>query len=172
MKHPRRQTKPLARKEGLVIQDLQDEVLVYDLDRDRAHCLNETAAFVWERCDGRTTTSEIARLLGKKVNAPIDEKVVWFAVEQLRRNHLMTDSAIPPQILSGMNRRQMVQTLGLAAAVALPVVASIVAPTPAQAATCAGSGQSCASGQICCAGLTCIAGTCYENEGCSDGCGT
>lgn len=159
MKDPRRQTKPLARKDGLVIQDLQDEVLVYDLDRDRAHCLNETAAFVWERCDGRTTASEIARLLGKKVNAPIDEKVVWFAVDQLRRNHLMTDGEVPPQILAGMNRRQMVQALGLAAAVALPVVASIVAPTPAQAATCAGSGQSCASGQVCCAGLTCNIGS-------------
>jgi hypothetical protein len=40
MKQARRQTKPLARKEGLVIQELPDEVLVYDLDRDRAHCLN------------------------------------------------------------------------------------------------------------------------------------
>src|SRR5260370_30423126 len=160
MKDPSRQPKPLARKEGLVIQDLQDEVLVYDLDRDHAHCLNETAAFVWERCDGRTTASEIARLLSKKVNAPIDEKVVWLAVDQLRRNHLMTNSAVPPQILSGMNRRQMVQALGLAAAIALPVVASIVAPTPAQAATCVGSGGSCAGGPICCAGLSWVANFC------------
>jgi hypothetical protein len=72
----------------------------------------------------------------------------------------MADSAVPPQILSGMNRRQMVQALGLAAAVALPVVASIVAPTPAQAATCVGSGGSCAGGQICCAGLSCVGNTC------------
>jgi Coenzyme PQQ synthesis protein D (PqqD) len=155
-----KQAKPLARKEGLVIQELPDEVLVYDLDRDRAHCLNETAAFVWQNCDGRATTDQIARSLSKKLNAPIDEKVVWFAVDQLRRNHLMTDGEIPPQILSGMNRRQMVQALGLAAVVALPVVASIVAPAPAQAATCVGSGGSCASGQICCAGLTCTANTC------------
>src|SRR5713226_10408745 len=83
------QTKPLARREGLVIQELPDEVLVYDLERDRAHCLNETAAFVWERCDGRTTTGEIARSLGKKVNASVDEKVVWFAIDQLGRNHLI-----------------------------------------------------------------------------------
>ncbi|PYS79821.1 MAG: hypothetical protein DMF70_12375, partial [Acidobacteria bacterium] len=67
MKQASNQTKPLARKEGLVIQELPDEVLVYDLDRDRAHCLNETAAFVWQRCDGRTSTVEIARSLGQKV---------------------------------------------------------------------------------------------------------
>ncbi len=153
------QTKPLARKEGLVIQELPDEVLVYDLDRDRAHCLNETAAFVWQRCDGRTSTVEIARSLGKKVNAPVDEKVVWFAIDQLGRNHLMT-TTVPPQLVAGMNRREMVRVLGIAAAVAVPVVASIVAPTPAQATTCVGQFGSCAGGQICCAGLSCVANTC------------
>src|SRR6266446_6424055 len=154
------QTKPLARKEGLVIQELPEEVLVYDLDRDRAHCLNETAAFVWQRCDGRTSAVEIARSLGKKVNAPVDEKVVWFAIDQLGRNHLMTTQPVPPQLLAGLNRREMVRVLGIAAAVAIPVVASIVAPTPAQATTCVAAGGSCAGGQNCCAGLTCVANTC------------
>lgn len=154
MKQASKQTKPLARKEGLVIQELPDEVLVYDLDRDRAHCLNETAAFVWQRCDGRTTADEIARSLSEKVNASVDEKVVWFAIDQLGRNHLMATRPAPPQVIAGMNRREMVRALGLAAAVAVPVVVSIVAPTPAQATTCAASGQSC-SVQVCCFGLTC-----------------
>ena len=147
-----RGTKPLARKEGLVIQELPDEVLVYDLDRDRAHCLNQTAAFVWQHCDGRATTDQIASSLSNKLNAPVDEKIVWFAVDQLRRNHLMTDSVVP-KVLSGMNRRQMVQALGLAAAVALPVVASIVAPTPAQASTCLGTGAACTASAQCCSGV-------------------
>src|SRR5215510_1852616 len=103
-----RPRKPIARKEGLVIQELPDELLVYDLDRDRAHCLNETAALVWQSCNGRTTTEEIARSLSKKLNAPVDEKVIWFALNQLQRNHLMSGSPVPPQILSDMNRRQMV----------------------------------------------------------------
>ncbi len=160
MKQARNLTKPLARKEGLVIQELPDEVLVYDLDRDRAHCLNETAAFVWQRCDGRTSTVEIARSLGQKVNAPIDEKVVWFAIDQLGRNHLMSSLPVPPQSVAGLNRREMVRVLGIAAVVAVPVVASIVAPAPAEAATCVGSGGSCAGGQICCAGLSSVANTC------------
>ncbi len=160
MKQARNLTKPLARKEGLVIQELPDEVLVYDLGRDRAHCLNETAAFVWQRCDGRTSAVEIARSLGQKVNAPVDEKVVWFAIDQLGRNHLMASLPVPPQSVAGLNRREMVRVLGIAAAVAVPVVASIVAPAPAEAATCVGSGGSCAGGQVCCAGLTCVANTC------------
>src|SRR6266571_4556339 len=35
---------PLARKEGLVVKEVSGEVLLYDLDRDKAHCLNQTAA--------------------------------------------------------------------------------------------------------------------------------
>ena len=159
MKQARTQTKPQARKEGLVIQELPDEVLVYDLERDRAHCLNETAAFVWQHCDGRTTAEEIARSLGNKVNASVDEKVVWFAIDQLGRNHLMKNAPVAPQLMAGLNRREMVRALGLAAAVAVPVVASIIAPTPAQATTCVGAGGSCVGGQICCAGLICVGGT-------------
>lgn len=153
MKQARNQTKPLARKEGLVIQKLLDEVLVYDLDRDRAHSLNTTAAFVWQRCDGRTTTGEIARALGKNVNASVDEKVVWFAIDQLRRNHLLTNTPVPPQLVAGMNRRAMVRALGLAAVVAVPVVTSIVAPTPAQAVSCRPPGQACNTGAQCCSGM-------------------
>jgi len=39
---------PVARKEGLVIQETSEEVLVYDLTSNKAHCLNQTtrAAFV------------------------------------------------------------------------------------------------------------------------------
>ena len=160
MRQGRNQSKPLARKEGLVIQELPEEVLVYDLDRDRAHCLNQTAALVWQHCDGRSSAGEIARSLGKKLNASVDEKVVWFAIDQLGRNHLMATLPVPPQFVAGLNRREMVRVLGIAAAVAIPVVVSIVAPSPAQAATCVGNGGSCAGGQICCAGLTCIANTC------------
>jgi len=46
---------PQARSEDLVIQDIGDEVLVYDLTRHKAHCLNRTAALVWRKCDGTRT---------------------------------------------------------------------------------------------------------------------
>lgn len=154
MKDSQTQTKPLARKEGLVVEQLPDEMLVYDLDSDRAHCLNETAAFVWQRCDGRRTTSDIARQLGKKVNATVDEKVVWLALDQLDRSNLLSRRPVMQPPMTGLNRRQMVRALGLAAIVAVPVVTSIVAPSPAQAASCSTSGQSCAS-LACCPPCVC-----------------
>src|SRR6266498_1647763 len=42
---------PLARHANLVVTKLQNEVLLYDLDRDQASCLNETAALVWKFAD-------------------------------------------------------------------------------------------------------------------------
>jgi len=143
-------TKPRARAEGLVVQELEDETLVYDLERDRAHCLNETAAFIWRLCDGKTSSREMARALKQKIGKSADETLVWFALDQLSRKHLLTDSVVLPPTGASMNRRELVRVLGISAVVALPVVASIVAPKPAQAATCLGQGASCQSSLECC----------------------
>ncbi|MBV9278705.1 MAG: hypothetical protein JOZ41_01360, partial [Chloroflexi bacterium] len=43
---------PRARKNGLIVRELEDEVLVYDLERHRAHCLNRAAGLVWKHADG------------------------------------------------------------------------------------------------------------------------
>ena len=157
----RQKNKPLARKEGLVIRELPDEILIYDTETDRAHCLNETAAFVWQRCDGRKSLSEITRELSRKTNAKVDDQIVWLALDQLSRNRLLIDSPAPLPTLQGINRREMVRALGLTAAIAVPVVASIVAPRPVEAASCIPNGQPCQSAAQCCSGLcdgNCIGG--------------
>jgi hypothetical protein len=155
---------PRARTEGLVIQELPDEVLVYDRDRDKAHCLNQTAALVWKYCDGKTTVTDMAKRLERDLKSGrVDEKVVWYALGQLSKDHLLEETVVPPAILAGMSRREMVRVLGLAAVVAVPLVTSIVAPTPAQAATCLPSGSACSpvgTSTTCCSGqcnpgLTC-----------------
>jgi len=147
--------KPRARKDGLVVETLPDETLVYDLDRDVAHCLNRSASLVWNHCDGQTTTKQIARVVALEIKQPIDERFVWLALDQLQRNNLLAEAPPRPPNMTGLNRRTALRALGLSAAVVIPVVASIVAPTPAQAASgCANPGQSCAS-IPCCAGSIC-----------------
>ncbi len=151
---------PRARTDGLVVHELSDEVLVYDRDRDKAHCLNQTAALVWKYCDGKTTVAGIAQRLGRDLKAgQVDEKVVWYALDQLGKDNLLDQVGTPPAILSGMSRREMVRVLGVAAVVAVPLVTSIIAPTPAQAATCLNPGQPCTTSAQCCNGL-CSGGTC------------
>ena len=151
---------PRARQVGLIMEDLQGEVLVYDCERDKAHCLNQTAALVWKYCDGRTTVTSIARQLecDLKLNR-VDEKIVWYALDQLSKDHLLEQSSVPPAMLGGLTRRQMVRTLGVAAVIAVPLVTSIVVPTAQANTSCVSSGGSWQISAQCCSGV-CNAGTC------------
>lgn len=146
---------PHARQAGLIVRELETETLVYDVDTSKAHCLNQTAAMIWKRCDGVSTVSETCESLSRDLQTNIDEKVVWYALGQLNRDSLLEEKIEAPAafMIAGMNRRQMVRTLGLAAIVAVPLVTTIVAPTPAQAATCLASGASCGTSAQCCSGL-------------------
>lgn len=145
---------PRARQRGLIIEDLPGEVLVFDSERDRAHCLNQTAALVWKYCDGKTTVSQMARNLERDLNTPnVDERMVSYALEQLSRDHLLDESFVPAAMLSGLTRRQMVRTLGIAAVIAVPVVTSIVVPTARAATTCTSPGGACTGGATCCSGV-------------------
>ena len=146
---------PRMRKQGLVVDDLPDEVLVYDLERDQAHCLNRTAALVWRCCDGNTAAPEIARRLKVELDAPFNEELVWVALEQLEKQNLLDHSISIPSQFTRLSRRQMIRNLGLAAAIAVPVVTSIVAPTAVQAATCNPSGAVCSPTKLCCSPLGC-----------------
>src|SRR5947209_6661186 len=125
-------TLPRARKDDLLVKELSDETLVYDLDRDEAHCLNRTAALVWKRCDGKTTVSKMISLLQQELGSAVDEDLVWLTVTQLRRFRLIEndESTFIPRV----SRRDLVLKYA-PAALALPVILSIRAPTAAQAAT-------------------------------------
>jgi len=39
-------------KKRAYVKQADGEVLIYDLERNKAHCLNNTAARVWQYCDG------------------------------------------------------------------------------------------------------------------------
>ncbi|HEX8499745.1 MAG TPA: PqqD family protein [Pyrinomonadaceae bacterium] len=151
---------PRARAEGVVVREVAEEVLVYDLDTHRAVCLNATAAAVWRLCDGRRAPADIRRALEKTAGGAVPEELVWLALEQLCRDRLL-DARPParPPALAGLSRREMMRRVGLAAALALPAVAAVVAPTPAQAASCLPTGAACAESGQCCNNL-CSGGTC------------
>jgi hypothetical protein len=159
MKREKEQLIPEARREGLVVQELPGEVLVYDRERNKAHCLNSTAALVWSHCDGNRSVAQMASAIAAETQAPVDEDLIWLGVEQLSKSHLLRDGAKLPQPKAGVSRREVMRRIGLAAAVALPVVTSIVAPKAAQAASCQPSGHACGNNAQCCSG-NCSAGTC------------
>jgi Coenzyme PQQ synthesis protein D (PqqD) len=151
--------RPRARGEGLLVREVEGEVLVYDLESHRAVCLNRAAARVWRLCDGRTTVGGIGRALGDELPGPGGEEVVWLALEQLGRGRLLSERVRRPEGAGRVTRRELMRRLGLAAAATLPLVTSVVAPTAAQAASLLGPGQPCNSSLECGSGV-CSAGTC------------
>jgi Coenzyme PQQ synthesis protein D (PqqD) len=147
------QIRPLARAQGIVVQTLPDEVLVYDLERHKAHCLNRTAALIWKHCDGQTSVAEMLQLMQQQSKTPVPEAVVWLALRQMGRAHLLAEPIRTSESGDRMSRREVMRRLGRGAAVALPLVTSIVAPTAAEAATCLPDGSPCTTGAQCCSGL-------------------
>ena len=147
---------PKARCEGIITKEVDGELLIYDRERDKAHCLNPSAAAIWKLCDGRTTTDQIASSVSKGNGSSIDEQIVWLALAELRRSKLLEkDDCIQlgPQATLGMSRREAVRRIGLGAAIALPVVISITAPTPAQAASLLPSNSPCSTSTECLSGI-------------------
>jgi len=155
------QTLPSARSGQLVVRELPDETLVYDLERHQAHCLNSTSAFVWKYCDGKTTVAEMVRLLKGEFTAPVDDDVVWLALKQLRRLHLLEEGSGGIGMMK-VTRRDLVRKY-LPAALALPVILSIPAPTAAQALSrCGRNRDPCDDLNPCCPGFNCD-GICFPD---------
>lgn len=143
MKIPNDPQNPMARKAGLVVQEMPDEVLVYDLDTNKAHCLNQSAAFIWSSCDGKNSVMDIVQQFESNGRGTVTEDFVWLAIDQLNENGLLENKVAPR--FAGTSRRQVLKTIGLASVVAVPVIASLVAPQRALGvATCA-----CASNAMC-----------------------
>jgi hypothetical protein len=124
----------LARQKDLVVQELPDELMLYDLKRHKAHCLNTTAALVWNHCNGRTTVAEMAALLEKEVGSPVDEEVVLYALDKLSKANLLEEQLDLPSA-NGLSRRRMMKRLGVGAMAAIPTVMSLVSPVAATSVT-------------------------------------
>ncbi|MBI4639864.1 MAG: PqqD family protein [Candidatus Tectomicrobia bacterium] len=161
---------PHAREDGLVVQELPDETVVYDLKRHRAHCLNQTAALVWRHCDGQTTVAEIALLMQSELKIPVDEEMVWLAMNQLGRAHLLRERMGPPVHAMPYSRRELIRKLARIGGISvlLPVVTSIIAPTAVQAAaTCTANclATDCTPCNPPGCNKVCLSGKCVKKQG-------
>jgi hypothetical protein len=169
---------PKSRKENLVVQELEGEVLIYDLEKNKAFCLNQTSALVWQSCDGSHTIAEISDAVGKQLNSQVNEDFVWLALDQLSKENLIENKTEVENKFTGMSRREAVRKVGLASLVALPVIASLSTPVYAQGTcvlggTCTCTGTNTGAGNTCtpAAGSTCNPGCrcVFDNNGNNNG---
>jgi Coenzyme PQQ synthesis protein D (PqqD) len=139
--------------EGLLVEEAGNEVVIYNLEGHRVHCLNEQAVRIWKLCNGTRTVKQIAGKLDIALDPASREVVVGNATAQFERLGLVEAFAGAPAIIS---RRDMTRRIGIgAAAVVLPLITSIVAPTQAQTASNIANGGACTSSKFCASGCCC-----------------
>jgi hypothetical protein len=124
---------PTSRQSDIVVQELKGEILIYDLKINKAFCLNETSALVYELCDGNNSISDISKQLTKKLKQPVSEDLIWLAIDQLKQDNLLENSPEIETKFEGLSRREVIRKVGIASMIALPVISSLIAPTAAMA---------------------------------------
>lgn len=120
------------RVDGLLIERTGGELLVIRESSHEAHALNEAAAIVFDLCDGSMTSEEMAAEVARRTGLPADASVVDLALADLVEAGLVVrDEADAAPLIT---RRSLVRRLALpAAAMAmLPVVETVLMPTPAE----------------------------------------
>ncbi len=132
--------RPVARREGLLEQAVGDDIVVYDATKSVACGLNATAAAVWRLADGTRTVPELAEALRAQIGDVADEDLVMITLDRLDEQGLIAEGFARRDVeVTRFDRRRFIRRAGVvgAAALALPVVQSMVAPTAAMANSCA-----------------------------------
>src|SRR5688572_3502475 len=106
---------PIGRTNNLVVQEYENEVLLYDLTDHRAMSLNETSARVWRACDGHRSVSGIAAEIG-------NEGITLMALSKLKEAKLVDANTPELTKFEGMPRREAIKKIGLGAMLAFPVI--------------------------------------------------
>ncbi len=141
--------KPKTRNENIVVKEFANEVLIYDLIINKAYCLNETSAMIWQLCDGTHSIAEINQKLSQQSNQSIPEDLIWLALKDFKKENLLEQVEEIEINFNGLSRRQIIKKVGLASLVMLPIVSSIVSPTAANASSLAALRSACSSPSQC-----------------------
>ena len=116
--------------DGLLIERPAGELLILKPSTNEAHALNETAAIVFDLCDGTTTRAAMVAEVARRTGLPPDESIVDLALTELSDAGLITRDE---SARTGLPRRALIRKLALpvAAVALLPVVETILVPTVA-----------------------------------------
>ncbi|MBZ0251825.1 MAG: hypothetical protein K8I02_00680 [Candidatus Methylomirabilis sp.] len=121
-----------ALRPGMVVADVAGEALAYDPYAKKAHRINAAGARVLRRCDGESSTGEVARDLvaGSGLSTEAGREAVRHHLLSLKRAGLLEPGASLPR---GPGRREFLARWGRASAALLPVIATLAIPAPAHA---------------------------------------
>jgi hypothetical protein len=127
---------PVARHADLHLEEVGDDLVIYDHRTHAAHSLNAASAFVWEHCDGQRSPAEIAACARAAGLSWTDETIAQ-ALAQLADRDLLEGTVTA----AGPTQRLISRRVLTKAAVAALVPAIVSIATPAAAIALSGPGQ-------------------------------
>ncbi len=147
---------PKARHEGLLVEEMGDELIICDLERDVVHGLNGPAAACWKALDGTRDVGDLARCVFPDVDPATAISAVHYALKKLDDQHLLQVGTASARI----TRRDLLTTArakGLKAAAVMAVVATLSSPPLSAHASdlTGGNGALCDHATDCDPGLCC-----------------
>ncbi len=147
----------------MTVSVVNNEAVVYDKRRERAHSLNPASAFVFLYANGERTVRELAELTAAELGTPNDESYIEMTLHRLDRAELVERSLTPSTGLQKITRRQVMKQLGLVA-IAVPIITTIAAPSPAMAQSGAGTpgGGGKPNRSSCTTDADCLSGRCLR----------
>jgi hypothetical protein len=138
---------PKARSSGLVVEEVVDEVLVYELETHQARLLSPQTAKIWRLCDGQQTIEDIAEELA------VAQSVVEETIQELFAAELLDASpekSVPDGECADLSRRSVLTQGAAATLFAAPAIVTISIPTAAAALSpLPGQGNSCNNEAAC-----------------------
>jgi len=74
------------------IQELGEEVMIYDPLNEKVHILNNTAHCIWNLCNGNCTIQEIKEEISKKFPETTEQEIlkdIATAIDNFEKNKLL-----------------------------------------------------------------------------------
>lgn len=139
---------PKARDKDIIVQNNGKELLIYDLNINKALSLNETSRIIYQSCDGLTSFDDL-----KNKHRDFTDDVILLGLSALSSKNLLEE-----KFETGFSRRQLLMSVA-SSTIALPLIIGIIAPTSANAqSACVIGGDPCnLNNPGACCSLTCLA---------------
>lgn len=119
---------PVARHADLHLEEVGDDLVVYDHRTHAAHSLNAASAFVWEHCDGTRSPANIAAC-ARAAGLPWTDETIAEALTQLAERDLLEETVTAKGGIQKTISRRVLTKAAVAALV--PAIVSIATPAAA-----------------------------------------
>ena len=132
---------PKARSSGLVVEEVVDEVLVYQLETHLARLLSPQTAKIWRLCDGQQRIEDIAEELEVPQSAVEDTIQELFVADLLDAS---PEKSVPDGERFDLSRRSVMRQAAAATLLVAPAIVTLSIPTAVAALSALpGQGNEC-----------------------------